>query len=128
MSEKIVLVSYPDDILLEGTRILLYDLEKQQTDIVSKALVSLDFDSNIIIYSISSYDDAYYLIDKYHKSDILIFNANSENQTVVGFLAGKFNSMYFGQLRSIGRINDSEIHDENVCKKQLERMIIKYGK
>ena len=128
MSEKIILVSYPDDILLDGVRILLYDLEKSQTDIISKALVSLDFETNIIVYTINFLTESKYFIDKYHKSNIVVFNADSENQTVVGFLAGKSNSMYFGSLRGLKEINDSEIYNEEICKQQLERMIIKHGK
>jgi hypothetical protein len=128
MSEKIILVSYPDDTLLDGVRIFLYDLEQSQTEIISKSIVSLEFDTNIVIYSVKSSDDIRYSLDKYQKSQICIFNAESENQTMVGFLSAKPNSMYFGNLRCLGEVNDSVINDTELCKRKLERMIIKYGK
>jgi len=128
MSDRIILVSYPDDIFLSGIRILLFDLKKEQTDIVSRALTDLEFDFNLIVYSVNFRDDTKYMIDKYLKSQIVIFNSESENQTIIGFLASKTNSMYFGNLRSLSAINDSIIYGLENCKDKLERMIIKYGK
>lgn len=128
MNDKIVLVSEPDDVTLLGIRILLYDLNALQSDTVSKALMSIETNYNLIIYSTSYTTDIKYLIDKYYKSQLIIFNAESENQTVVGFFASKANSIYFGNLRDLSLVNDSVVYDLEDCKDNLERLIIKYGK
>lgn len=128
MNDRIILVSEPDDITVLGIRILLYDLNKTQQDIVSRSLISIESNKNLIVYSSTNKTDVKYLFDKYYKSQLIIFNAESENQTIVGFLASQSNSMYFGNLRDLAIVNDSIIHDVDDCRINLERLIIKYGK
>jgi len=68
-------------------------------------------------------DDPSWIVDKKQKSSIIILNAESEDQTMVGYLASNFNSYYFGVLRSIGEINTSEIFSIENIEQLMEKVI-----
>jgi hypothetical protein len=108
MNDKITIVTQPDDILDDGLRILLVGLEPTHTQIVSEALKQSSF-PNIIVYmsDLSNFD---WMVDKKHKSSIIIFNADHINQTVVGYLAAQLNSYYFGILKTLGNMNKKAIY------------------
>jgi hypothetical protein len=127
-NDKILLISSPDDVLEEALRILLIDLDKNQSDIVSQCLLSINDLPHTIVYVWKNLEDTSWLFDKSLKSDLIIFNADSENQTLVGYLAAKRNSWYFGQLKTLYTINKSAIYDVTQCSELLERTLITYGK
>jgi len=127
-NDKILLISSPDDVLEEALRILLIDLDKNQSDIVSQCLLSTNDLPHTIVYVWKNLEDTSWLFDKSLKSDLIIFNADSENQTLVGYLAAKRNSWYFGQLKTLYTINKSAIYDVTQCSELLERTLITYGK
>jgi len=109
MTNKIVLVTAPDDILIDGVRLLLVGLTPEQQKIVSDALVLSDIESNIVTYLWNpAHTD--WSIDKKHKSDLIIFNAEYDD-LVVGYLSAQPNSHYFGTLRLFGKVNTSELYD-----------------
>lgn len=128
MTDKLLLVTAPDDIMLEGVRVLLVGLSEEQSSIVSQALLQIETMPCVIAYCWSKEEDVDWLIDKVYKSQIIIFNAEHENQTVVGYLAGKSNSYYFGNLRSLNQVNKSAIYDLDQCKQILTLLFEKYGK
>lgn len=113
MNNKITLVTPPDDILLDGKRILLVDLSQDQSKIVSDSLTAID--KSVIVYIWKSGDDLDWLFDKKHKQDLLIFNAESQNELVVGYLAAQKNSYYFGILKSLQSVNKSAIYNTAQC-------------
>jgi hypothetical protein len=127
-NDKILLISSPDDVLEEALRILLIDLDKNQSDIVSQCLLSINDLPYTIVYVWKNLEDTSWLFDKSLKSDLIIFNADSENQTLVGYLAAKRNSWYFGQLKTLHIVNKSAIYDVTQCSELLERTLITYGK
>jgi hypothetical protein len=128
MTEKVILVTDPDDIHENGFRLLLVDLSIEQSDIVSKVLTTLNTDTTIIVYNYSLLDKIEWLLDKMRKCDKIIFNADSADQTLVGYFSSYNNASYFGMLRSLNQVNTSVIYDTESCKHILEKAIDYYGK
>lgn len=128
MTEKVILVSAPDDILEDACRILTVDLTAQQNEIISQCLLSKSSIPKTVIYTWNSIDENTWIFDKILKSDLIIFNAESENQTLVGYLAARRNAFYFGHLKTLSIINKSAIYDVQQCSELLERTFDTYGK
>jgi hypothetical protein len=128
MTDKLIMVTAPDDTLINGGRITVIDLTADQTTLVSTALTELDSISCIVTYIWSAQDDVSWALDKIQKSQIIIFNADSINQTLVGYIAGKMNSYYFGTLKSLNQVNNSVIYDVDQCKTILTNIFDRYGK
>ena len=115
---KVTIVTPPDDILLDGTRVLTYDLTSSQNDIVSQAI--RDIQKDIIVYIAKSTDDVQWTLDKKQKSSIIIINAESENQTMVGYLVAQPNSFYMGNLKSLKVVNTRELINIESIKQLME--------
>ena len=127
MSNKVVLVTAPDDIQLDGIRLLLVDLSPEQTSIISEALTQIESMPNVITYIWNSSDSKDWFFDKKHKSDIIVFNAKSENDIIVGYLAAQSNSYYFGELKILSQINNSAIYTIDQFITILEDKIANHG-
>lgn len=128
MSDKVILVTPPDDILVDGLRILLVDLDKNQTQLVSNALTSMSKLPTIIGYVWNENYDVEWLLDKKLKSNLIIFNANSKKDAIIGYIAAQSNSYYFGELKDLSEVNKSIIADVHELKQLLEKNIEKYGR
>ena len=126
MTDKVYLVTAPDDVLLDGVRMLLVDLTLEQTQMMSTALTQEDTTSTIIAYVWKNGDDADWLIDKKHKSDVIVFNADSENQTVSGYMAAQPNAHYFGTLKSLNNVNKSAIYNIDICVAIIDKSLRNY--
>jgi hypothetical protein len=123
MQNKIIAVTEPDDILQDGTRILLVDLTQNQMQILSQALNQLE-DFPVLITYIWNYTNSIdWLLDKKHKSDLIFFNAESANQTVVGYLSAQPNSYYLGTLQGLNKANSFVVYDVNQAVEILDRYI-----
>jgi hypothetical protein len=122
------MVTAPDDTLINGGRITVIDLTAEQAALVSTALTELDSIPCIVTYIWSAQDDVSWALDKIQKSQIIIFNADSINQTLVGYVASKMNSYYFGTLKSLNQVNNSVIYDVDQCKTILTNIFDRYGK
>jgi hypothetical protein len=128
MIDKILLVTEPDDIIQDGPRILTVDLSQEHNQIISDSLSDISVFSNIIIYSWVIGNDVSWLIDKSRKSQLIIFNAESQDQIIIGYLASKPNAFYFGNLRSLNHVNKSVLFDSEDTKEILIKMLNLYGK
>lgn len=128
MIDKIVLVTPPDDVLVDGIRLLLVDVTIPQSQMVSSVLTQFETIPTVIAYMWSSGDSVDWLIDKKHKSDIIIFNADSENDIVVGYLSAQPNSYYFGNLKLLSTVNRSAIYNTDQLYDLLEKLIGHYVK
>jgi hypothetical protein len=128
MIDKIVLVTPPDDILVDGIRLLLVDVTIPQSQMVSSVLTQFETIPTVVAYMWSSGDSVDWLIDKKHKSDIIIFNADSDNDIVVGYLAAQPNSYYFGNLKLLSTVNRSAIYNTDQLYDLLEKLIGHYVK
>jgi hypothetical protein len=128
MSDKITLVTFPDDTYSEGLRILLYDLNQDQYSLFSQCMLNYENFPSLIVYSSDHFIDITWTIDKLYKSDLIIFNAESENHKMVGYLSSKINSYYFGNLGDLSLVNSSVIFDVYQLEDILKRRFEKYGK
>ena len=123
MFDNVLAVTPPDDVLQDGNRVLLFDLTDAQMAIVSEALNQVEEFSSLIFYIWKPENDYNWLLDKKLKSDIIIFNADSESHLLVGYLAAQPNSCYFGTLKDIGESNKNAIYDVAQVVNILEKTL-----
>lgn len=128
MTNKITLITPPDDIFDDALRVLLVDLTQQQSQLVSDALNSINISIDLIAYVWNNAHTVEWLIDKKHKSQLIIFNADSENSELNGYLSAHSNSYYMGTLRSIGITTKRAIKDQSQCSEILNHFIVEYDK
>lgn len=125
MTNKVILVTEPDDTLQDGLRILLVNLTNEQTQIISDALTSFTSLPTIILY-VWNTSETSWLFDKKPKSNLIIFNAGSANEIIIGYMAAQKNSAYFGNLKDLSSINPQGIYNTDDCKNLLLNAIEKY--
>ena len=128
MTDKILVVTAPDDTLIDGIRVVLVELDQEQSQIVSNALLTANTRYSIITYAWKMGDSIEWLIDKKLKSDIVIFNADSGNELITGYIAAQPNSYYFGNLKSLAKANDSAIYTTDQILTLLEKAQDYYDK
>jgi len=119
VSNKITIVTPPDDVLKDAVRIIVFDLKHEHTTLISSVLYEMNDIHDTVIYVSNGQDSYEWILDKKQKSSIIIYNADSENQTMVGYLSAQPNSYYFGDLKSLGLINNNKI----VSKEQIETIM-----
>jgi hypothetical protein len=125
VNDRILIATAPDDILHDGFRILAVDLDHLQSEIVSSSLLELS-QIDVILYVWTSLDNVEWLLDKKNKSDLIIFNAESSNQTIAGYMAAQSKSCYFGTLRDLNSVNNHVLLDKHVCCDTIKTSIGKY--
>ena len=129
MTERVIIVTPPDDVpLKDGVRILCADLTPEQTQIVSDAVKQLEIKDTVILYVWRSGNPSDWLIDKKQKAQTILFNAESENQLIVGYLTAQPTSYYFGTLRGLKVANGFAIYDTDQLINILENTIKYYEK
>jgi len=116
MTGKVLVVTTPDDVMIDGFRLLLVDLDADQTKTISDSLLKISSDTSVITYMWGSNDDSYWLLDNKVKSDLIIFNANSQNELIVGYMAAQKNSHYFGTLKTLAQANAKAIYASEDCE------------
>jgi len=127
MKEQIVIVTEPDDINFDGFRLLAVDLMPDQSQIISSILLNTSLLNKVIVYNWNSNNDVNWLLDKKQKSDLIIFNADSYNDIIVGYLSAQRNSCYFGNLKLLTGVNNLRIYGYDDCQKLLTHHLEKYG-
>jgi hypothetical protein len=124
MTDKILVITTPDDAPLDGIRILAVNLTQEQGQIVSNALLQFDnFSINILNYVWRTSDSVAWLLDKKIKSDVIIFNADAEDNTITGYLSAQSKSYYFGTLKDLHLANDRAIYSTEDVLTLLETMV-----
>ena len=116
MTGKVLVVTPPDDVVLDGFRLLLVDLDADQTKTVSDCLLKISSVTPVITYLWGANDNVDWLLDKKIKSDLIIFNANSQQELIVGYMAAQKKSHYFGTLKSLGGANAKAIYASEDCE------------
>lgn len=110
MTAKILVVTSPDDSLLQGIRITHVNLTPEQSQIVSQALMQSQLPHTMVNYVWNTGNDVAWLIDKIHKSDIVFFNADCLYiDLLLGWVAAQPQSYYFGNLRDLHIVNERVI-------------------
>ena len=124
MSDKILVVTPPDDTLINGIRILHVELNEEQSMIVSSALMNSNTQHTVVNYVWKMCDSVEWLLDKVIKSDFILFNADSPNngatELIIGYIAAQPNSYYFGNLRDLNLVNKSVIYNSDQIINILE--------
>lgn len=126
MSDRVILITPPDDINIDGIRILAVNLFPEQSQILSDALLKTDSTASILIYIWKNGDPEEWLFDKKHKSQSILFNADDQNELIVGYMAAQRNSVYFGNLRTLHGFNKSAIYSIEDCQSYIQSLIGKY--
>jgi hypothetical protein len=126
MSDRILLVTTPDDTPVDAIRILLVDLAPEHTQLISDALNQFTSIPNIVAYVWKEGDSIDWLLDKKHKSHSIIFNANCENHLIIGYMSAQSNSHYFGVLKLLQNVNRNAIYNVNDCVNVINNLIIRY--
>lgn len=124
MNNNIIAVTPPDDVLQDGSRLLLVDLSEEQMSIISKAINEITEFDNLIFYIWQRGNNHEWLLDKKQKSDLIIFNADSDDQVTVGYMAAQSNSCYFGTLKNLSKSNNNAIYDITQVVEIFERKLI----
>ena len=127
MSNKITLVTPPDDVLKDALRILVFDLKPEHTQLISAVLYNIKEIHDTVIYVCNGQDNCEWILDKKQKSSIIIYNADSENQTMIGYFSAQKNSYYFGTLKSLGSINNNKIVSTEQIEAIMEEEYKKYA-
>ena len=131
MTSKILVVTAPDDVLLDGIRILLLDLTPVQQQTVSTALLAFENSKfNVVNYVWKLGDSFDWMIDKKLKSDLIIFNADTDGtgELIVGYVAAQPNAHYFGNLKDLHKVNNRAIYSVEDIVALLDNTIKTYDK
>jgi hypothetical protein len=127
-NNKITLVTFPDDVLHDGIRILIFDLTPAHTQLISGVLYNMKEIQNTVIYVSNGQDDTQWVLDKKQKCSIILYNAESQNQTMVGYLTAQSNSYYFGELKTLSSVNNNKIISKEQIEMIMEDQYKKYAK
>ncbi len=130
MTDKILIVTPPDDILLDGIRITHIQLTEEQNSIISSALMNCKLPHTIINYVWKMGDRVDWLLDKIAKSDLVFFNADGPvdpgKDVIIGWAAAQPQSYYFGTLRDLHLANDRVIYNSDDILNLLEKISKKH--
>ena len=126
MSDKVLQVTAPDDTAIDAIRLLLVDLAPEHSQLISDALNEFTAIPNIVAYIWKSGDSIDWLLDKKHKSHSIVFNAESNDHMIVGYMSAQLNSHYFGMLKTLRNVNNNAIYNVNDCVSLINNLIIRY--
>ena len=126
MSDQILVVTPPDDTLLQGIRIVHVNLTEDQSSIISNALLKTTLPFTIVNYVWKIGDSVSWLMDKISKKDLIIFNADSPNngaiELIIGWVSAQSRSYYFGNLRDLHIVNNRAIYNTDDILNLLEKI------
>ena len=130
MSDRILVVTEPDDTLLQGIRVVHVNLTEEQSGIVSTALLQSTLPNTIINYVWRMGDSVSWLMDKVTKGDLIIFNADSPNngaiELIIGWISAQPRSCYFGNLKDLNIVNNRAIYSIEDISFSLEKIASHY--
>ncbi len=131
MTDRILIVTPPDDILLDGIRIAHVNLSDEQSNIVSAALMDSALPHTIVNYVWKMGNPVDWLLDKIAKSDLIIFNADGPmdpgREIIIGWTAAQPQSYYFGNLKDLHQANDRAIYNSDNVLSLLEKIAKQNG-
>lgn len=116
---QLTVVTPPDDTLIPAKRILLVNLKSEHTNMISSALLKSDNQDPVVVYVWSSGQGADWMLDKKIKSDVIVFDAESDDRLTTGLLAADPKAYYFGTLYEYSSLNPNKILDFEKLKKLL---------
>lgn len=122
MTNKILVITAPDDTVLQGLRLTHVNLTNEQTAVVSQAILQNQLPHNVINYVWHVGNPVPWLLQMKSKSDLIIFNADSgpDSDMINGYIAADPRSYYFGALRDLHVANDHALHTRDEIIHLLE--------
>lgn len=117
------IITSPDDKIVDGFKLLCVDLTHEQSQLVSDTLTKINVESDLVIYVWKSGDPIDWMLDKKSKSDIILFNADSQHQTLIGYLAAHKKSYHFGILKDIATVNNRAIYSVDFFHNLMEESL-----
>lgn len=124
MTDRILVVTPPDDTLLDGLRILHVNLTPEQSQIISTALLQSRLQDTVINYVWRSGDPIDWMLDKNLKSNLVFFNADHHSSNIItGYIAAQSNSHYFGTLKDLHLANNRAIYSIEEIVNLLENIV-----
>ena len=129
MTDRILVVTAPDDILQSGIRIAHINLSQSQSQTISQALMQSTLPHTIINYVWNQQDSKQWLFDKLSKADLIVFNADcdEESSILIGWLSASPRSYYFGNLRDLTLVNNRVIYTSDDILNLLEKTAKSHG-
>lgn len=132
MTDRILVVTPPDDTLLQGIRIMHVCLTEEQSSLVSEALLQSTLPHTLINYVWKMGNSVQWMLDKITKCDIVIFNANGPSDpgqdVIIGWAAAQPQSYYFGTLRDLHMVNDRVLYTIEDILNLMEKVSKQHGK
>lgn len=125
MTDKAVVVTSPDDVHIDAYRILVAGLTPEQGKLISDVLLKIPYTGNVVLYYWEG-NDFQWLLDKKHKSDLIVFNAEYPNELFVGYMAAQKNAHYFGVLKFLSGANTKAIYSSEDLESLLTLILNKY--
>jgi hypothetical protein len=125
MNDKVLVVTAPDDVLVNGPRICLVNLDPEQSKLISDILLNIRLDTVLVIYMWTGKDSTDWFLDKFYKSDLVIFNADTYD-ALTGFVSSSKKSYYFGNLKDLSAANPRVLYAYDDCKNLINSFIEKY--
>jgi hypothetical protein len=121
-----IIITPPDDVLLDCVRLLCIDLDHNQSQLVSSSITDIDYTGTVGIYIWNSSDPIEWLLDKKSKADIILFNAESTNEIIVGYMAAQKNAYYFGNLKLLAAASGKNIYGKYDLDKLVKEVLENY--
>ena len=118
------MITDPDDVEYDALRIVAVDLAPDQSHSLSEVLKTIQIDKDINLYVYSNSDDIAWLIDKSIKADYIFANPQSDDQHLVGYIASKRQSHFFGETKITKALNKKSVlsqdHIVEILRKELD--------
>ena len=129
MTDRILVVTAPDDILQSGIRIAHVNLSQPQSQTISQALMQSTLPHSVINYVWNRGDSKQWMFDKIAKTDLILFNADCDEESamLIGWLSADPRSYYFGNLRDLNMVNDRMIYNSADILKLMEKTAKPHG-
>lgn len=126
MNEKILIVTPPSDIIEDHISILTVGLNNEQTVFVSECLKSVEQD-DLTVYLWQENDSRDWLFDKIKKSDLIVLNAEMNDQTLVGYIVANKKTLYLGNLLSIDFLHQKILNNKQTFLQVIDQLKGIYG-
>jgi hypothetical protein len=129
MTDRILVVTAPDDTLQDGIRIAHVNLSQEHSQLISQALLQSNLPHTIINYVWNQGDSKSWLFDKISKTNLVFFNADCDQETALltGWISSNPRSYYFGSLRDLNIVNDRVLYNSDDILNLLEKTVKSHG-
>jgi len=120
---KVFLVTAPDDVTYDSIKIICVGLSEAQREIVSQTLQRFNEIPTTVVYVWNNGDSHEWLFDKKQKCDLILFNAENNDKSVVGYFAAHKNAYYFGEIGIYSQVTNRIIHDTDQCHELIKEIV-----